>query len=104
VFVGGEFQGTLNGTNALTANYVAKATWSEANQSWTWTDLDEGVSGFGYFDHVFSAAILEGPGNAYDLFVGGCFLQAGKSKKTSNNIGRWSIGRPHPPTAPTVVI
>ncbi len=105
VFVGGEFTEVWNGTNMVSALYVARATWSEASQTWTWSSLDEGVSGFGTYDHVFSSAILQGPvTNAYDLFVGGCFTNAGASQKVSNNIGRWSVGKPYPPTVPTITI
>jgi len=110
LFVGGRFIGAFNGTNLVIAHDVTKATWHEDLQSWTWEDLDEGfdVVDSSYYDStgpVVALALMPGATNtSYDLFVSGDFSTAGPKQQTCNDIARWSVGRPYPPTAPTVTM
>jgi YD repeat-containing protein len=108
VFVGGIFTNVLNGTNLLSANNVAKATWSEDEQRWTWTDLDGGVLSpdpFGDDTFVFSSAIHQGdsPGS-YDLYFGGWFYTMGSTEVDSLAVARWRVGYPQPASIPKVTI
>src|SRR5258706_1779391 len=80
IYVAGKFSAVWgDGTNQIPAYSVARATWSEDRQAWSWTDLDIGT-GF-YFDadhnpvgvgYAFSTTILDDPTpGVYDLFVSG---------------------------------
>lgn len=43
LYAGGCFFSVTSGTNSIPAANIAKATWSEATQTWSWSDLDGGV-------------------------------------------------------------
>jgi RHS repeat-associated protein len=109
LFVGGAFTRASQGTGQTLVNYIAKAEWSEQSQTWTWTDLDEGVTGENYLINnnyiVTSTAIMEGstPGS-YDLFVGGSFDRVGSAQISDYGMARWSVGRPYPAGPPSIII
>jgi RHS repeat-associated protein len=104
LYVGGEFRRALQGTN-LVVNHIAKAVWAESSQSWTWSDLDQGLVSTTTDDFVLAMALMPGssPGQ-YDLFAGGSFNIAGSTGTGSHDIAKWSVGRPLPNNAPTVAI
>ena len=108
VYAGGSFAYALNGSNALPVANIAKATWSEDTQQWTWSDLEYGLF-LSFYDAVpvgavLSLSIMEGPtsGN-YDLIAGGSFYSSG-SQSPLYNIARWRVGYPQPASLPTVAI
>src|SRR5439155_22129612 len=84
VYAGGRFRAARTaGTNEITTYSVARATWDEDQQAWTWSDLDAGVY-INWTDPrdgwVLSSTILEGASPAaHDLVVGGNFLNAGEA-------------------------
>ena len=119
VFVGGQFNHILSGTNQINAYGIAMVTWSDAEQSWIWSDLDEGVDPYStglsyneidglygpYLKYVQSMAIHSAPsGSAFDLYVGGSFFFVGSSLLPIEYIARWRVGYPAPPSAPVVTI
>jgi len=104
VFVGGVFRTAYNGAIPVSVNHVAKVTWSEAEQIWTWSALDDGINAaYNDPDYILSSALFQTQGsNAYDLFVGGRFSLA--DKEISNDVGRWVVGSPRDTNSPIVSI
>src|SRR5439155_4437246 len=43
VYVCGDFTKAWNGDSSVTARYIARATWSENDQTWLWSGLAEGL-------------------------------------------------------------
>jgi RHS repeat-associated protein len=104
LFVGGDFTQASQGTGRVHVNHIAKAVWSEQSQTWTWSDLDQGLNPSSG-SLVTATAIMEGPTpGSYDLFVGGYFDNAGSAQMPSYDLARWSVGRPYPAGPPTVII
>jgi RHS repeat-associated protein len=100
VFVGGDFTNVLEGANSILAANIAAATWSENDQAWTWSDLDQGVGG----DEVISIAIREGTQpNQYDVAVSG-ELPYDPNYLQSSHFALWRVGYPQPASVPKVVI
>jgi RHS repeat-associated protein len=106
IFVGGQLIAAVGG--ASQSYQVARATWSEDRQEWSWAGLDQGLfrdynSGVPLGGNARAMAILEGTDpNAYDLFVAGEFVAAGSLQKPVNYVARWRVGVPM--TQPTVAI
>jgi RHS repeat-associated protein len=94
LFVGGYFDHVLNGSNLVAANSVATALWDEGEHTWTWSDMDVGVSPSSGPGNVFSLALNEvGTNGAYDLYVTGMFFQVGASQIPDAFIARWRVGQ-----------
>ena len=105
LYVGGDFTGVWQGTNDLVARNIAKALWSEAEQAWTWADLDEGLSHSWGDDSVSGLALMPGATpECFDLLVAGRFTHAGSLDTYSSGIARWRVGYPTPPGPPSVSI
>ena len=108
VFVGGQFTNVLMGANSLAANNIAMATWSEADQSWSWSDLDGGValwSDYGDQPSVFRSVLVPGAtSGSFDLYVGGEFNRVGSGQLASGCVARWRLGRSRPPGPPSLTI
>jgi RHS repeat-associated protein len=111
VYVGGRFTSVLNGTNWFVANNVAVSTWSEAEQRWLWSDLDQGLvydplkAGFDFGTTVTCLSIVQGTNvNSYDLYAAGEFTSSGDGLKDLSGLARWRVGYPPPPAVPTVTI
>jgi RHS repeat-associated protein len=111
VFVGGEFTNVFSGANSMTADNIAMATWNESDQTWTWSDLDEGVVGE-TASYVLSSAIINGASpDSYDLYITGVFDKAGSAglptglnEFEDGGVARWRVGYPQPPSVPKVTI
>jgi RHS repeat-associated protein len=104
VFVGGAFTNVLNGTNSITANSIAMATWNDSDQTWTWSDLDAGVGPFDFGYVLYSLVINGVVPDTYDLYISGTFDSAGSGQITSPNVARWRVGYLQPPSIPQVTI
>jgi hypothetical protein len=100
IFVGGQFQGSQPGFGVTPAYQIARATWSEQQQDWTWAPLDLGVyttiGNNAPQDGIVNAtAIVNGSTpSTYDVYAGGSFQLAGFGQKGAPSIARWSVGRP----------
>ena len=109
LFVGGEFIDVSDGPTPVPAYNIAEATWSEANQSWTWSALDLGAW-YPYitsYDDFFinSLSIADGPtANSYDLYASGYFFQVGEAQTPDYVVARWRVGYPEPPGLASVTI
>jgi RHS repeat-associated protein len=113
IYVGGEFTDALNPNDAdVPAAGVAKATWSEDAQQWTWSDMDGGITiaggtGPDTVGSVLTTAIMPSstPG-AYDVVVGGeaVGFQGFPNLCPFPGISRWRVGYPQPPALPTITI
>lgn len=119
VYVAGAFSDSINadGDEIATAS-IAKATWDEAIQQWTWSDLNGGVYGSDpdfradpwdaiWPGRINCTAILPGPTvGSYNLLVGGGFegrfRYAGTSKLWLPAFACWRVGYPQPNIAPVV--
>jgi RHS repeat-associated protein len=108
VFVGGQFTNVLMGANSLAANNIAMATWSEADQNWSWSDLDGGVAYWSDFDDqpfVFRSVLVPGAtSGSFDLYVAGLFNRVGSGQLASGCVARWRLGRGRPPGPPSLTI
>lgn len=108
LFVTGNFTNVLNGTNAVPANYVAEATWDENSQTWTWSDLDGGVSTAepDALDKICvpTLAIMDNPDGSYDVFVAGSFDTVGSYSAISGCVARWNVGGTPPDEVPVVAV
>lgn len=116
IFVTGRFRGPMtDGTNSLVSCHAAKATWSESNQAWSWSDLDRGLeaalNGNGIEGAGLATAILEGlEPMTYSVIVGGQFQYAGSTFfyppddgwTGGRCIGRWNVNMPRAGAAPEV--
>lgn len=92
LFAGGLFSTVRNGTNEITANCVAKATWSGPSHEWNWSALEGGVTHpIQNGAYVLSSLLRESAStNGYEFFVGGRFRKAGN--KPCEDIARWVVG------------
>ncbi len=119
VYVGGEFNYARNLDANLVANYVAKASWNVTDQTWTWSDMDHGVtwglpgSDDGGVDTTAATCVnaitirengSPATSGSYDVIVGGRLSCAGGL--TSYAVARWIVGTNDSPgtNLPTVSI
>jgi RHS repeat-associated protein len=110
IYVGGQFGGTQPTPKNL-AYQIARATWNEQQQDWTWEPLDVGLyggidgNGLPQNGFVNATAIVNGSSSgSYDLYVGGTFNLSSFSQKPAFNIARWSVGRTYPTNIPTATV
>ena len=94
LYAGGQFTRAWNGTNAIIANYVARALWDAESRDWSWSGLEGGV-GADFAQSVIrvrALALRERTNtNGYDLIVAGRFNLAGGLP--CQNITRWVVGQ-----------
>jgi len=115
VYVGGVFSDAINpdGTDVQAAS-VAKATWDEGSQQWSWSGMDVGVCYQSPFFMNFPARVLmsviqeDQTSGAYDVIIGGDVNVSGQFIGSAPNsfpaISRWRVGYPQPPSLPKVTI
>jgi RHS repeat-associated protein len=113
LFIGGNFTHIIyGGTNELVAHHIAKATWNEETQAWTWTSLDKGSVypdpeyPYGYVSYeVFGIDVRNGSADgAKDVFVGGDIDYLGENPLVESvNQALWRGGYP-PSVQPYVSI
>src|SRR5947199_4591497 len=109
IYLTGDFTNAWNGTYPVLVNYVAKASWSEADQSWSWSALDGGLSSGcvgceDYYLHGRGIVIRQHANSSgYDVIVAGAFERAGGLP--SYDLARWIVGVSDCPTnGPSVQI
>ncbi len=114
VYVGGYFSDAHNPDGGdIPVASIARATWDESSQLWTWSDLDYGVTAGtsaspadNPLGVVVTTAIVNGPTpTSYNVFVGGGFAMTGSlGDRNYMNVAWWRVGYPQPPSAPLVKI
>jgi len=107
IYVTGEFTRAWNGDQAIEADYVARATWSEAEQSWQWSALEEGLrfDDWGGFELASGRAITIHDltnGSGYEVVVAGTFTDAGAYPL--DTVARWVVGQSECSTNPPAVV
>ncbi|HWY74258.1 MAG TPA: Ig-like domain-containing protein, partial [Verrucomicrobiae bacterium] len=91
VFAAGQFDTAWNASGPQPVNNVAVAEWSEASQSWTWYDLDGGLTYGGSLAYAQTSILVPGQNATnLDYFVGGAFDWAGQMP--NNLLAHWRIG------------
>ncbi|MBE7500043.1 MAG: hypothetical protein HS113_06970 [Verrucomicrobiales bacterium] len=98
LFVTGDFTTAWNGANPVSANYIARATWSEDTQSWQWSCLAEGLAydaeapNHSELATGRALAVQELPDESgYEVIVAGSFNKAGGV--VANHVARWLVGQ-----------
>jgi RHS repeat-associated protein len=115
IYAGGVFTDAINPSGAdVPVASIARATWSENAQEWTWSAMDKGIWTHDSFDHVdtvgfvLTTAILPGSTpEAYDVIVGGqrgIWDQGLHQSSYFYGTSRWRVGYPESPFPPSVTI
>lgn len=110
IFVTGEFRTAWNDDGPIAVNYIARADWNDALQTWRWSALGEGLDyadDGGYDPSMANGADLAihelSDGSGYEVVVTGLFNRAGGMY--ANQIARWICGKaPCSITGPSIAI